>query len=67
MKQDEKKVKEVNKKDYIPPVLRVESIEMEYGIAAGSSGVTVPVDPNGNTSGIETTWDSESQTIEGNL
>ncbi|MYZ59126.1 hypothetical protein EH151_04380 [Elizabethkingia anophelis] len=31
----------IEKKEYIPPVIEVEIIEMEYGIAAGS-GTTKP-------------------------
>lgn len=65
---DEEQVTMDGKKEYIPPVLVVQTVELEYGIAAGSGAVMVPVDPNGNATGTPTLWEGEeSETINGNL
>ncbi|MCL1664586.1 MAG: hypothetical protein LBE39_15190 [Flavobacteriaceae bacterium] len=48
------------KKEYLPPIVTVDLIEMEYGIAANSV-ITVPQGENGN---VQTEWENEDdQTI----
>lgn len=49
------------KKEYIPPTIEVEIIEMEYGVAAGS-GITKP-GPGGVTEEWETE-DGEDTTVD---
>ncbi|HAY3591386.1 hypothetical protein CMU14_15800 [Elizabethkingia anophelis] len=45
------------KREYIPPVIEVALIEMEEGIASGSSKL-IPATPDG-TVGAETRWNGE--------
>ncbi|KAF5270247.1 hypothetical protein FQR65_LT17867 [Abscondita terminalis] len=52
------------KKVYVSPVISVESIAMEVReSAAGSDEVKVPVDVNGNATGLQTTWMVKNQEI----
>jgi hypothetical protein len=55
MKEIEKEV--ITKKTYIPPTIEVISIEMEEGIASGSSKL-IPATPDG-TVGAETSWNGQ--------
>ncbi|WP_337085727.1 hypothetical protein [Elizabethkingia anophelis] len=52
-KQDEDTLK-IRKKNYIPPLLNIVTIEMEEGIAAGS-GTTLPSSSNGQ---IREEWET---------
>ncbi|MDV3507047.1 hypothetical protein CMU89_07340 [Elizabethkingia anophelis] len=45
------------KREYIPPIIEVTLIEMEEGIASGSSKL-IPATPDG-TVGAETRWNGE--------
>ncbi|MDX8572281.1 hypothetical protein OZ666_11355 [Elizabethkingia sp. HX QKY] len=59
MKKNEKK-EDALKKEYLPPNVTIDLIEMEYGIAANSV-ITVPQGENGN---VQTEWENEDdQTI----
>ncbi|HFK5526081.1 TPA: hypothetical protein ACGZ99_000108 [Elizabethkingia anophelis] len=52
-KQDEETLK-INKKNYIPPLLNIVTIEMEEGIASGSA-TTLPSSSNGQ---IREEWET---------
>lgn len=52
----------VKKKDYIPPTILVEFVEMEEGIASGSSSTTPPT-TNGITDPVPTEWEGSDDTI----
>lgn len=54
MKKNEEK-NENSKREYIPPVMEVITIEIECGIAANSVAVT-PVTTGGNTDPVATDW-----------
>ncbi|MDV2446570.1 hypothetical protein CMU93_03545 [Elizabethkingia anophelis] len=59
MKKNEKK-EDALKKEYFPPSVTIDFIEMEYGIAANSV-ITAPQGENGN---VQTEWENEDdQTI----
>ncbi|WJK00209.1 hypothetical protein [Elizabethkingia anophelis] len=59
MKKNEKK-EDTLKKEYLPPNVTIDLIEMEYGIAANSV-ITAPQGENGN---VQTEWENEDdQTI----
>ncbi|MDV3746635.1 hypothetical protein CMU21_02200 [Elizabethkingia anophelis] len=59
MKKNEKK-EDTLKKEYLPPSVTIDLIEMEYGIAANSV-ITAPQGENGN---VQTDWENEDdQTI----
>ncbi|WP_336667801.1 hypothetical protein [Elizabethkingia anophelis] len=51
----------VKKKDYIPPKLEVEIVEMECGMAANSAAVS-PQTVNGNTDEAQTDWNGNDDT-----
>ncbi|WP_336664864.1 hypothetical protein [Elizabethkingia meningoseptica] len=60
MKKNKIEIKETpksTKREYISPVIEVTLIEMEEGIASGSSKLT-PATPDG-TVGAETTWNGQ--------
>ncbi|ATC34732.1 hypothetical protein AB2S32_13730 [Elizabethkingia anophelis] len=54
MKKNEKK-EDTLKKEYLPPNVTIDLIEMEYGIAANSV-ITVPV---GTGTEVKTDWEGE--------
>ncbi|OBS11347.1 hypothetical protein ATE49_15570 [Elizabethkingia miricola] len=60
MKKNEKTSVENCKKDYIPPSITIDFIEMEYGIAV-QSVITVPVG-TGTNGEVTTQWDGQDDT-----
>ncbi|OPB90228.1 hypothetical protein [Elizabethkingia miricola] len=59
MKKNEKNPDNL-KKEYLPPSVTIDFIEMEYGIATNSV-ITVPQGENGN---VQTEWENQDdQTI----
>ncbi len=59
MKKNEKK-EDAFKKEYLPPSVTIDFIEMEYGIATNSV-ITAPQGENGS---VQTEWEKEDdQTI----
>ncbi|HFK5538400.1 TPA: hypothetical protein ACGZ96_003564 [Elizabethkingia anophelis] len=54
---EKEEIQRTTKREYIPPVIEVTLIEMEEGIASGSSKLT-PATPDG-TVGAETTWNGQ--------
>ncbi|MEH7888577.1 hypothetical protein [Elizabethkingia meningoseptica] len=52
---EEEEEKNLNKKEYQPPVIKISFIEMEYGIAAGSA-ITTPSNDNGQ---VKEEWETE--------
>ncbi|MCT3788640.1 hypothetical protein HZQ67_14820 [Elizabethkingia anophelis] len=51
----------IKKKDYIPPKIEVEIVEIEGGIAANSAAVS-PQTVNGNTDEVQTDWEGNDDT-----
>ncbi|CAM3286870.1 hypothetical protein [Elizabethkingia anophelis] len=51
----------IKKKDYIPPKLEVEIVEMECGISANSAAVS-PQTVGGNTDQVQTDWNGNDDT-----
>lgn len=54
--------KKNEKKPYIPPTFEVMIIEMEFGLAINSAAVMPPVQVNGNTAEVQTSWKDEEET-----
>ncbi|MCT3788669.1 hypothetical protein HZQ67_14985 [Elizabethkingia anophelis] len=54
---EKEEIQRTTKREYIPPVIEVTLIEMEEGIASGSSKL-IPATPDG-TVGAETTWNGQ--------
>ncbi|MYY27384.1 hypothetical protein [Elizabethkingia anophelis] len=55
------KKEKTEKKEYLAPEVIVTRVEMEQGIAAGSSQVT-PVVVDGNVDGVSTDWGTGDDT-----
>lgn len=49
------------KKTYFPPTLDVVTVELEYGIAAGSAAVS-PLTVNGDVDQVQTDWNGNDDT-----
>lgn len=54
---EKEEIQRTTKREYIPPIIEVTLIEMEEGIASGSSKL-IPATPDG-TVGAETRWNGE--------
>lgn len=54
-------IKEEEKREYIVPIIKVEIVELEQGICAGSASVT-PGMTGGNVDPIATDWEDNDDT-----